>query len=201
MNFLSIDFSTDVLSFFVKAKNKSFSKILQSDKSNIDLIMKLILDFLEENNLNFGHIEAIFVNKGPGNYSGLRGSLSTAKGICVSKNLKLYGYDNFVWSISKFLEKKNYVYSFLKVREKYFVKRFENNMSKSSKIKEIDKEEIIKKFDDKFKVIPKNLIKFFDKKILELNNINIVNLDHNDLELLYLKGLLSEDLIKPLYLS
>ena len=88
MNFLSIDFSTSVGSFFVKVKNKSFSKILQSDKSNIDLIMQLILDFLEENNLNFDHLEAIFVNNGPGSYSGLRGSLSTAKGICTSKNLK-----------------------------------------------------------------------------------------------------------------
>ena len=45
------------------------------------------------------------------------------------------------------------------------------------------------------------MIKFFDKKILKLNNLNIVDLDHNELEFLQLKGLLDEELIKPLYLS
>ena len=50
MNFLSIDCSMDIGSLFVKAKNKTFSKILQSDKSNNDLLMKQILDFFAENN-------------------------------------------------------------------------------------------------------------------------------------------------------
>ncbi|SVE63335.1 uncharacterized protein METZ01_LOCUS516189, partial [marine metagenome] len=44
MNFLSIDCSTDIGSLFVKTKNKTFSRILQSDKSNNDLLMKQILD-------------------------------------------------------------------------------------------------------------------------------------------------------------
>jgi len=201
MNFLSIDFSTDVGSFFINVKNKSFRKNLQSDKSNVDLIMKLILDFLEENKLSFDELEAILVNMGPGSYSGLRGSLATAKGICLSKNLKLFTYDNFIWSGAKFLRKKDHIYSFLKVRDKYFFKKFEKNLSNSSEIKEINKEEIIKKFGDKFKVIPKSISKYFDKKILELNNIHIVNLDHKELEFLCLKGLLNKDFIKPLYLS
>ena len=90
MNFLSIDCSTDIGSLFVKAKNKTFSKILQSDKSNNDLLMKQILDFFEENYINFGDISNIFVNQGPGNFSGLRGSLATAKGVSLAKNLNLY---------------------------------------------------------------------------------------------------------------
>ena len=40
----------------------------------------------------------------------------------------------------------------------------------------------------------------FSKKILSLGDINIISLDHNDLEFLKLKGLLDKDLIKPLYL-
>ena len=66
---------------------------------------------------------------------------------------------------------------------------------------EISKEEIIKKYDDKFKVIPKNMIKYFDEEILKLNNLTIVDLDHNELEFLKLKNLLDEDVIKPLYLN
>ena len=78
MNFLSIDCSTDIGSLFVKTKNKTFTKILQSDKSNNDLLMKQILNFFKENNIEFGDISNIFVNQGPGNFSGLRGSLAVS---------------------------------------------------------------------------------------------------------------------------
>ena len=41
----------------------------------------------------------------------------------------------------------------------------------------------------------------FDQKILALNNLSIVDLDHNDLETLQKKGLLDARIIKPFYLS
>ena len=113
MNFLSIDCSTDVGSLFIKTKNKTFIQVLQSDKSNNDLLMKRILDFFKENNIKFDDISNIFVNQGPGNFSGLRGSLATAKGISLSKNLKLFGYNTFIWSCAKFLNKSNFIYSFI----------------------------------------------------------------------------------------
>ena len=102
MNFLSIDCSTDIGSLFLKVKNKTFSKILQSDKYSNDLLMKQILDFFDENALNFNDVSQIFVNQGPGNFSGLRGSLATAKGISLSKNLNLSGYNTFIWLCGKF---------------------------------------------------------------------------------------------------
>ena len=61
--------------------------------------------------------------------------------------------------------------------------------------------EILIKYDKQFVVTPKNMIKDFDERILKLNNLNIVDLDHNELEFLKIKGLLDENLIKPLYLS
>ena len=60
---------------------------------------------------------------------------------------------------------------------------------------------MIMKYDNKFKVIPRNMMKYVGEKILKLNNLSIVDLDHNELEFLKLKDLLDEDLIKPLYLS
>ena len=59
----------------------------------------------------------------------------------------------------------------------------------------------MKKYKGKFKIVPKNLIKYFDKRILEINDINIVELDHNVLEFLQLRGLLEEKMINPLYLT
>jgi len=201
MNFLSIDCSTDIGSLFVKTKNKTFSQVLQSDKSNNDLLMKQILDFFKENNIKFDDISKIFVNQGPGNFSGLRGSLAIAKGVSLAKNLNLFGYNTFIWSCAKFFNKKDSIFSLIKFREKYFIKKFDKNLNNTSKIEEVTEEEIIKKYDNKFKVIPKNVTKYFDKKILELNNLSIENLDHNKLEFLQLMGLLNKDLIKPLYLS
>tara|TARA_B110000014_G_C19920829_1_gene476403 strand:+ start:181 stop:786 length:606 start_codon:yes stop_codon:yes gene_type:complete len=201
MNFLSIDCSTSLGSLFLKVKNKVFNKVLQSNKSNNDFLMKNILDFLAENNLEFDDIEEIFVNQGPGNFSGLRGSLSIAKGVSLSKNLNLYGYNTFLWSCAKFLNTKDFIFSIIEFREKYYFKKFDENLKEVSGIKEITKDEIIKNFYNKFKIIPKQMIKKFDKKILNLDNINIIDLDHNDLELLKLKGLLNEGTIKPLYLS
>ena len=201
MNFLSIDCSTDIGSLFVKTKNKTFSKVLQSDKSNNDLLMKQILDFFAENNIKFDDISQIFVNQGPGNFSGLRGSLATAKGVSLSKNLNLFGYNTFIWSCAKFFNKKDSIFGLTKFREKYFIKKFDKKLKSISKIEEVTVDEIINKYDNKFNVIPKNVIKYFDEKILKLNNLSIVDLDHNELEFLQLKGLLDEELIKPLYLS
>ena len=201
MNFLSIDCSTDTGSLFLKIKNKTFSKVLQSHKANNDLLMKQILDFFAEHNLEINDISKIFVNQGPGNFSGLRGSLSVAQGISLSKNLELFGYNTFIWSCVNFYNKENNISSLIKFREKIFIQNFDKNLQSYSKIKEITKEEILQKYENKLKIIPSNMVKHFSDKILKLNNLNIVDLDHNQLEFLQLKGLLNEELIKPLYLS
>jgi len=148
MNFLSIDCSTDIGSLFVKTKNKTFSQVLQSDKFNNDLLMKQILDFFIENDLSFSDISEILVNQGPGNFSALRSSLATAKGISLAKNLKLFGYNTFLWSCIKFFNKQDIIYSLTKHREKYFVKKFDKNLISNTKVEEITKEEIIKKYNN-----------------------------------------------------
>ena len=74
-------------------------------------------------------------------------------------------------------------------------------MKSNVRAEEIKEDEIIKKYSDKFIVIPQNFSEYIDKRVLKLDNVNIANLNHNDLEFLRLKGLLDEELIKPLYLS
>ena len=201
MNFLSIDCSTDLSSLFVKYKNRTFSNILQSDKFNNDLLMVKVLDFFKDNKLKLDDISMIFVNQGPGNFSGLRGSLAVAKGISFAKNLNLVGYNTFMWSCTKFFKKKDFIYSFIHFRKKFFVKKFDFNLKSVSNVEEVTTKIIMKNYSNKFKVIPKNMIKHFDKKILKLKDLEIVDLDHNELEFLQLNALLDEELIKPLYLS
>ena len=61
--------------------------------------------------------------------------------------------------------------------------------------------QIIKKYNTKFKVVTKNLSKYFSSEILKLDNLQTVDINHNDLEFLQLKGLLDENLVKPVYLN
>jgi len=201
MNFLSIDCSTEISSLFAKFENKTFTKILQSDKLINDLMAKHILDFVEENHLSLGDLNQIFVNQGPGSFSALRASLAIAKGISISKNIKLYGYDTFIWSSAKFYNKNDIIISLIRVREKYYMQKFDKKLNVILKAKETCEEEIINNFQSEFKVIPKNISKKFSKKILMLKNLNIVDLNHKYVEFLYLQDLLNKDLIKPLYLS
>jgi len=201
MNFLSIDCSTNAGSLFIKNKSKTFSKNLQNDKFNNDLLMQQILDFLEKSKMKLDDISNIFVNQGPGNFSGLRGSLAVAKGISLSKNISLYGYNTFLWSCTKFFNKKGNIYSLIKFNNKYFLKKFQKNLKSNIKAEEIKENEIIEKYDNEFIVIPKIFAEYFDKKIMKLDNVNMADLNHKDLEFLRLKGLLDEELIKPLYLS
>ena len=201
MNFLSIDFSMNIGSLFVKIENKVFNKILQSDKFKNDLLMLQIEDFFKENKLNIAEISKIFVNQGPGNFSGLRGSLAIAKGISISKNINLFGYNTFLWSCAKFFKKESSIYCFIKFREKYFLKKFDIHLKSSSEVFEVLGEDINNKYKSVFKVIPKNMIKDFEPTILKNDNITVVDLDHNDLEFLQLNGLLEEKSIKPLYLN
>ena len=201
MNFLSIDCSTDAGSLFLKVKNKTFTKILQSDKFNNDLLMKQILNFFEENSIKFNDLSKIFVNQGPGNFSGLRGSLAIAKGFSLSRNLNLFGYNTFLWSCAKFFNTKDKIFSLIQFRKKYFIKKFDKNLKSISEAVEITEDKIIKKYENQLKVIPKNSAKYFNKEILKLKNLQVVELDHNVLEFLEIKGLLDKNLIKPIYLN
>ena len=81
------------------------------------------------------------------------------------------------------------------------MKKFNKKLESKSKIEEVGEDEIVHKYKDVFKVIPKNLTQNFSEKILKLENLNIVDLDHNNLEFLQIRGLLNGDLVKPLYLS
>ena len=64
-----------------------------------------IQDFIKENDLKFEDLHRIFVNQGPGSFSGIRTSLAIAKGISLSKNIQLYGYNTFRWACAKFYNK------------------------------------------------------------------------------------------------
>ena len=50
------------------------------------------MKFVESHNVKLDKNFSIIVNQGPGGFSGLRISLAIAKGLKISKNIKLFGY-------------------------------------------------------------------------------------------------------------
>jgi len=94
MNNLIIDAANDKIFFTIMADNKSYTSEFSNNRENFDKLTILLLKFLEKNDLNIKNISNIFVNQGPGKFSGIRASLATAKGISFANKIDLYGFSS-----------------------------------------------------------------------------------------------------------
>ena len=94
MNNLIIDAANDTIFFTIMADNKSYTSEFSNNRENFDKLTILLLKFLEKNDLNIKNISNIFVNQGPGKFSGISASLATAKGISFANKIDLYGFSS-----------------------------------------------------------------------------------------------------------
>ena len=92
MNNLVIDAANDKIFFTIIADNKSYTTEFGNNRENFDKLAILVVKFLENNRLNFRNLSNIFVNQGPGKFSGIRASLATAKAISLVNKIDLYGF-------------------------------------------------------------------------------------------------------------
>ena len=94
MNFLVIDGATDKICFFSHYNNNSYNKSFESSKNNYEKFSILLFEFLSQNNINLSKLSHLFVNQGPGSFSGIRTSISVAKGLSITNKLNLYGFSS-----------------------------------------------------------------------------------------------------------
>ena len=94
MKNLIIDAANDKIVFSIITENQSYTTTHLNSRENFDKFMKLILIFLKKNKTNLDDIRRIFVNRGPGKFSGVRISIATAIAISLSKNINLIGFDS-----------------------------------------------------------------------------------------------------------
>ena len=75
--------------------NKDFfiHKLKDTKNSNDKLVFEII-NFLKARNAKIDDNFSVIVNQGPGSFSGIRISLAVAKGLEISKKVKLFGYKN-----------------------------------------------------------------------------------------------------------
>ena len=65
----------------------------QKTKNNDQLVLS-ILNLIKKHKVNINKDFSILVNNGPGSFSSIRVSLAIAKGIKISKNIKVFGFKN-----------------------------------------------------------------------------------------------------------
>ena len=63
-------------------------------KKNNDYLITQIMKFLNSHDVKLDEDFSVIVNQGPGSFSGIRISLAIAKGVEISKGVKLYGFKN-----------------------------------------------------------------------------------------------------------
>ncbi len=72
--------------------NKDFF-VYNFQKKN-ERLVSVIYKFLKSHSIKLDNNFSVIVNQGPGSFSGIRISLAVAKGLEISKNIRLYGYKN-----------------------------------------------------------------------------------------------------------
>ncbi len=71
-----------------------FVHYFKNMKTNNEKLVSEILSFLKAHNVILDENFSIIVNQGPGSFSGIRISLAVAKGLEISKKVKIFGYKN-----------------------------------------------------------------------------------------------------------
>ena len=94
MNNLIIDAANDKIFFKIIADKKSYTSEIVNNRENFDKLALLVFKFLDDNHFDIYKINNIFINQGPGKFSGIRASLATAKALSFSNKIDLYGFNS-----------------------------------------------------------------------------------------------------------
>ena len=97
MNNLIVDAARDkIFLTFIVDKN-IYTCSHENSKINFEKLMVLINEFLINNKSSIDNIGAIYVNRGPGSFAGIRNSLSTIKALFLTKKIDYYcfSFDDF----------------------------------------------------------------------------------------------------------
>ena len=91
-NFLIISCTGNDDKIGLKINNNFFIHSFQTKIHNNELLVSTILNLITKHKANLDKNFSVIVNNGPGSFSSIRIALSVAKGIKISKKVKLYGF-------------------------------------------------------------------------------------------------------------
>ena len=114
MTNLIIDAVNEKIIFVIITDTQLYTTSYLNSRENYDNFMKLLLTFIQKKKKRINDINRIFVNLGPGKFTSLRISLSTAKAISFANKASLIGFK------SEDLKNKNYK-NLLKLHQKKLI--------------------------------------------------------------------------------
>ena len=114
MTNLIIDAANEKIIFVIITDKQLYTTSYLNSRENFDNFMKLLLTFFQKKKKRINDINRIFVNLGPGKFTGLRISLSIAKAISFANKANLIGFK------SDDLKNKNYK-NLLKLNQKKLI--------------------------------------------------------------------------------
>ena len=119
MNNLIVDAARDkIFLTFIVSKN-IYTCSHENSKTNFEKLMLLINEFLKNNQSSLDDISAIYVNRGPGSFAGIRNSLATIKALFLTKKI-----DYYCFSFNDFKESETHKYADVpQLCEKYKIKK------------------------------------------------------------------------------
>ena len=89
---LTIDAADEKIFFVIITDKRSYTTRYINSRENFDRFMKLLLNFLKKKKIKIQDIKKIFINLGPGKFTSLRISLSTAKALSLANKASLIGF-------------------------------------------------------------------------------------------------------------
>jgi len=90
MNNLIIDATRDKIFLAFIVSGNIYTCSHENSKINFERLMILINEFLKDNKASLNDISAIYINRGPGSFAGIRNSLSTIKALFLTKKIDYY---------------------------------------------------------------------------------------------------------------
>jgi len=93
MNKFIIDVANEKIFLMIITNVTIYNITHENTKINYEKLTIIINDFLLSKNLKIDDIDAIYINKGPGSFAGIRNSMSVVKAFNVAKNIDYYCYN------------------------------------------------------------------------------------------------------------
>ena len=90
MKNLIVDATRDKIFLTLIVSENIYTCSYENSKINFEKLMILINDFLKVNSSSLDQIDAIYVNRGPGSFAGIRNSLATIKALFLTKKINYY---------------------------------------------------------------------------------------------------------------
>ena len=92
MSNLIVDAARDKIFLTLIVDKNIYTCSYENSKINFEKLMILINEFLHNHKNTLNNLSAIYVNRGPGSFAGIRNSLATIKALFLSRKIDYYSF-------------------------------------------------------------------------------------------------------------